>query len=58
MLMLFGSSVTDEPPAESITLGDPLQLFLDERLIDRTRELRRVLQAPRRAEMVLERDRP
>ena len=58
MLVLFGSSVADDPPAESTWVGDRLQLFLDERLIDRTRELRRVLQAPRPAEMVLEHGRP
>lgn len=44
--------------AEPLVIGDQLQLFLDDRLIESEQKVRRVMHAPRPAETVIQRDRP
>ena len=54
---VFSSAAAVENAPPAIAIGEQLQLFLDDRLIDQQRDLRRVLHSPRPAEVVIERDR-
>ncbi len=56
--ILIISPTAAEESSVPIIVGDHLQLFLNDGLIDRAREVRRVLHSPRPAEIAIERDRP
>src|SRR5581483_963123 len=55
---IFAFASMAVPAAEPIVVGDELQLFLDEHLIETKKNVELRLHEPRRAEIVLRRDRP